>query len=158
MAETHLAKEGIGYAATRLSPRPALPPLRFQRDAQIWTPRGKQTYRCGDCKHRYTPEGNRHYYSEAVKGQAVSMYPEGSRLSAIGRVLQGRLETVYSWIKKSRSSPDDFSPGPGTASGGAAGRGSGGGHFPGLGVDLPGLPQGQGAAGAVDLDGGSGRS
>ena len=69
------------------------------------TSRGKQTYRCGDCKHRYTPEGNRHYYSEAVKGQAVSMYLEGSSLSAIGRVLQVRLETVYSWIKKKPLKP-----------------------------------------------------
>ena len=25
------------------------------------TSRGKQTYRCGDCKYRYTPDGNRHY-------------------------------------------------------------------------------------------------
>ena len=84
--------------------------LRCPHCGSNWMPkygtsRGKQTYRCGDCKHRYTPEGNRHYYSEAVKSQAVSMYPVGSSLSAIGRVLQGRLETDYSWIKKSRSSP-----------------------------------------------------
>ena len=69
------------------------------------TSRGKQTYRCGDCKRRYTPEGNLHYYSEAVKSEAVSMYLEGSRRSAIGRVLQGRLETVYSWIKKKPPKP-----------------------------------------------------
>ena len=53
---------------------------------QDGTSRGKQTYRCGDCKHRYTPDGNRHYYSEGGKSQSVSMYPAGRRrLSAIGR-------------------------------------------------------------------------
>lgn len=51
---------------------------------QDGTSRGKQTWRCGDCKHRYTPEGNRPHYSEAVKIQAVSMYPAGSRHAAIG--------------------------------------------------------------------------
>ena len=64
------------------------------------TSRGKQTYHCGDCKHRYTPEGNRHYYSERVKSQAARMYLEGSSISAIGRVLGVRLEMVYSWIQK----------------------------------------------------------
>ena len=122
------------------------------------TSRGKQTYRCGDCKHRYTPEGNRHYYSEAVKSQAVSIYLEGSGRSAIGRVLPAPPETVYSWIKKSRSSPGHLRAGSGAASGGAAGRRSGGGHLPGRGVDLSGLPQGGGAARAVDLDSGSSRS
>ena len=50
-------------------------------------------------KHRYTPEGNRHYY---------------------GRVLGARLETVYSWIQKSRGRSGDSEPGSGTASGLAA--------------------------------------
>ena len=50
--------------------------LRCPHCGSNWMPkygtsRGKQTYRCGDGKHRYTPEGNRHYYSEAVKSQAV---------------------------------------------------------------------------------------
>ena len=88
------------------------------------TSRGKQTYRCGDGKHRYTPDGNRHYYSAAVNGQAVSMYPVGSSRSAIGRVLQAPLETVYSWIRKSRSGPDDIRVGSEAVGGGPAGRGS----------------------------------
>ena len=48
---------------------------------------GKQTYRCGDCRHRFTPGGNRHYYPEAVKRQAVDMYGEGTGITATGRVL-----------------------------------------------------------------------
>ena len=67
---------------------------------QYGTSRGKPTYRCGDCKHRYPPEGNRPYHPETVKGQAVAMYWEGSSISAIGRALAARLEMVSSWIKK----------------------------------------------------------
>lgn len=110
--------------------------LRCPHCGSNWMPkygtsRGKQTYRCGDCKHRYTPEGNRHYFPEAVKDQAVAMYLEGSSISAIGRVLKVRLETVYSWIKKSRSGPGRFRAGSGTAGGGPAGGVGGGGHLPG---------------------------
>ena len=39
--------------------------------------RGKQTYRCCECLHRFIPEGNRNYYPEAIKRQAIAMYTEG---------------------------------------------------------------------------------
>ena len=39
--------------------------------------RGKQTYRCRLCHYRFTPDGNRHYYSEQIKEQAIDMYGEG---------------------------------------------------------------------------------
>ena len=40
--------------------------LRSPHCGSNWMPkystsRGKQTYRCGDCHYRYTPQGNRHY-------------------------------------------------------------------------------------------------
>ena len=52
-----------------------------------WTPKdghskGKQTYRCGDCLYRFTPDGNRHYYPEKTIRQALSMYSEGGSVSA----------------------------------------------------------------------------
>ena len=50
-------------------------------------PRGKQTYRCRECHYRFTPEGNRSYYSEQVKRDALSMYCEGMSVSAISRVM-----------------------------------------------------------------------
>ena len=73
-----------------------------------WTPkdghsRGKQTYRCGECRYRFTPDGNRHYYAERVKRDALSMYCEGMSISAISRTLGVKLGTVYSWVKKSPS-------------------------------------------------------
>ena len=42
--------------------------------------RGKQTYRCYECLHRFTPEGVGY--------------------SVISRVLGVKPETVYSWVKK----------------------------------------------------------
>lgn len=90
--------------------------LRCPHCGSNWTPkagksRGKQTYRCGDCHHRFTPEGNRHYYAEQVKRQALSMYGDGSSVSAIARVLGVKLGTVYSWVKKSPSGyRDGFHP------------------------------------------------
>ena len=84
-----------------------------------WTPkdghsRGKQTYRCRECHYRFTPEGNRHYYSEAVKSQALEMYQEGAGITAIGRVLEVQTATVFSWIKKSPVGPDRLAGGSAT--------------------------------------------
>ncbi len=48
-----------------------------------------------------TPSVNRQFYSEEVKERSLSMYGEGSSISAIARVLDVKPGTVYSWIKKS---------------------------------------------------------
>ena len=63
--------------------------------------RGKQTYRCRLCHYRFTPDGNRHYYSEQVKEQAIDLYGEGMAIAAISRVLAVKLGAVYKWVKKS---------------------------------------------------------
>ena len=51
--------------------------IRCPHCGSNWTPkdghsRGKQTYRCGDCRYRFTPDGNRHYYPEATIRQALN--------------------------------------------------------------------------------------
>ena len=56
--------------------------IRCRRCGSNWLPkarpsRGKQTYHCGECLHRFTPEGNRIYYPEAIKRQAMAIYSEG---------------------------------------------------------------------------------
>ena len=84
--------------------------LRCPYCGSNWLPKaqrskGKQTYRCGDCRYRFTPDGNRHYYSEKVKRQVLSMYAEGSSISAIAKVMNVKLATVFSWVKKSPSGP-----------------------------------------------------
>ena len=55
--------------------------------------RGKQTCRCRLCHYRFTPDGNRHYYSEQVKEQAIDLYGEGMSIAAISRVLVTRTAT-----------------------------------------------------------------
>ena len=64
--------------------------------------RGKQTYRCRLCHYRFTPDGNRHYYPEQVKEQAIDRYGEGMAVAAISRVLEVNLGAVYGWVKKVR--------------------------------------------------------
>ena len=84
--------------------------LRCPHCGSNWTPkdghsRGKQTYRCRDCHHRFTPEGNRHYFPEATRRQALDMYAEGTGITAAGRVLGVKPATVFSWVKKSLPGP-----------------------------------------------------
>ena len=45
--------------------------MQCPRCGSNWLPkaglsRGKQTYRCGECLHRFTPDGNRSYYPESI--------------------------------------------------------------------------------------------
>ena len=68
--------------------------------------RGKQTYRCQDCVHRFSPSAKRRVYPEKVRQQAVSMYCEGNGVEVISRVLEVKTGTIYSWIKKRGSMPE----------------------------------------------------
>ena len=47
------------------------------------------------------PDGNRHYYPEQVKEQAIDRYGEGMAIAAISRVRAVKPGTVYEWVKKS---------------------------------------------------------
>ena len=131
--------------------------LRCPHCGSNWIPkdghsRGKQTYRCRDCHYRFTPEGNRHYYPERVKKQAVEMYGEGSSLAAIGRVLGVLPETVYSWVKKSPLGPEFEGPGSTAADGPTAATRSG--NRPGRDVELCGSLATALATGSLGVDGG----
>ena len=39
--------------------------------------RGKQICGCRFCHYRFMPDGNRHYYPEQAKEQAIDLYGEG---------------------------------------------------------------------------------
>ena len=80
--------------------------MQCPRCGSNWLPkyghfRGKQTYRCGQCLYHFTPETGRPHRDRKVKDLALALYEEGLGLSAIGRVLQEKLGTVYAWVKKS---------------------------------------------------------
>ena len=61
---------------------------------------GKQTYRCGDCKYRYTPDGNRRFHSREVIKRTLAVYAEGGSVAAAARAMGIKEGTVLSWVKK----------------------------------------------------------
>ena len=63
--------------------------------------RGKRTYRCGDCKRRYAPDGSLHFYSSEVIDRALAMYAEGASVASIGRAMEIKEGTILRWVKKS---------------------------------------------------------
>ena len=75
-------------------------PLRFQLDAQVRPFPGQTDLALWRLQTPLHPGGQPPLLPEQVKSQAARMYLEGSSISAIGRVLGVRLETVYSWIQK----------------------------------------------------------
>ena len=135
------------------------PDRRCPHCGSHWMPkagfsRGKQTYRCGECHHRPSPEGNRHCHSSQVKGQAWEMYGEGLSIAAIRRVLGLAELTAHTWIKKSPSSRGRTGALGRGAAGGAGSGAAGGGHLAGRNGDLLGTTGGAGKVAARDLDGG----
>ena len=57
--------------------RHEMSPLRINRMPKDGRSRGKRTYRCGDRKYRYTPDGSLHFYSSEVIDLTLAMYKEG---------------------------------------------------------------------------------
>lgn len=97
-------------------------PRSYQHDIRCphcgsnWMPkdgrsRGRQTYRCGECKYRHTPDGNRHYYPEKTVRQALDCYKEGMSVSAVARAMNINYVTVYTWVKKSPRGAGDSGDG-----------------------------------------------
>ena len=66
--------------------------------------RGRQTYRCEDCKYRCAPDGNHHRYSSEVIDRALAMYAEGASAAAIGGAMEINEATALVWVKKALSS------------------------------------------------------
>ena len=63
--------------------------LRCPHCGSNWPPkdghsRDKQTCRCRDCQHRFTPDGNRRYFPETSRRQALDTYAEGTGITAAG--------------------------------------------------------------------------
>ena len=79
--------------------------LRCPHCGSNWMPKdgrshGKQTYRCGDCKYRYTPDGNRRFHSREVIERTLAVYAEGGSVAAAARAMGINEGTVLSWVKK----------------------------------------------------------
>ena len=85
--------------------------MQCPRCGSNWLPkygrsRGKQTYRCRQCLYHFIPDSKHPHQPERVKNLAVAMYAEGNSIEAIGRILEIKAGTVYSWVIKSLSVPE----------------------------------------------------
>ena len=60
--------------------------------------RGKQTYRCGECRYRYTPDGNRRRCPEKTVRRAIDCYREGMRVSAAARAMGVSYAAARGWV------------------------------------------------------------
>ena len=134
--------------------------MQCPRCGSNWLPkyghaRGKQTYRCGQCGYHFTPGAKHPHHAPETKRLAEAMYAEGLGISAIGRVLRVKLETAFSWVKKSLLGWGFVAEVGGVARAASAGPGTGSGHLFRRDVDLCGRPSaGPRAAGGLGLDGG----
>ena len=64
--------------------------------------RGRQVYKCGDCKRKYTADAERPRFPEQVRHQAVQMCMEGASISAAARVVGASVPSVSGWLKRGR--------------------------------------------------------
>jgi transposase-like protein len=61
--------------------------------------RGRQRYKCKDCRYRYTVERKSDVKVQETRRLALEMYLEGLGFRAIGRILKISYGTVYVWVK-----------------------------------------------------------
>lgn len=62
--------------------------------------KGKQRYKCKDCKSLFTVAQKSTAYSKDVKRLALQLYLEGNGFNAIGRMLGVSHVAVLKWIRK----------------------------------------------------------
>ncbi len=79
--------------------------IRCQHCGSNWMPkdghtRGRQVYKRGDCKRKYTADAARPRFPGQVKRQAVKMRIEGASISAALRVVGASAASVSGWLKK----------------------------------------------------------
>ena len=79
--------------------------IRCRHCGSNWMPkdghtRGRQVYKCGDCKRKYTEDAAQPRFPEQTKRQAVQMCIEGASISAAARVVGASATSVSGWVKK----------------------------------------------------------
>ena len=64
--------------------------------------RGRQMYKCVDCKKKQAADAEQHHCPEYAKRQAVQMCVECTSLPATARVVGASISMVSGWIKEVR--------------------------------------------------------
>jgi len=62
--------------------------------------RGKQRYKCKDCRYHYTVERKSDVKTPEIRRLALELYLEGLGFRSIGRILKISYGTVYTWVKE----------------------------------------------------------
>ena len=81
--------------------------IRCRHCGSNWMPkdghtRGRQVYKCGDCKRKHTADAERTRFPEQAKWQAVQMCIEGASISAAARVVGASATSVSASDKRLR--------------------------------------------------------
>ena len=77
--------------------------IRCRHCGSNWMPkdghtRGRQVYKRGDCKRKYTADAAQPRFPEQTKRQAVQMRIEGASISAAARIVGASVVTVSRWL------------------------------------------------------------
>ncbi|MEM7115557.1 MAG: helix-turn-helix domain-containing protein [Chloroflexota bacterium] len=59
---------------------------------------GSQSYRCGQCSRKFTPQPRPNGYPKAIRDRAIALFLAGASFRAIARELQVNHQTVANWI------------------------------------------------------------
>jgi transposase-like protein len=59
-----------------------------------------QRYRCGKCKHTYTPNPKKWAYTEEERLQALRLITDGSTGRGVGRALNMSKANAYRWARE----------------------------------------------------------
>ena len=59
---------------------------------------GSQSYRCGQCRRKFTPNPRPNGYPQTLREQAIARFLAGISFRAIARELQVNHQTVANWI------------------------------------------------------------
>ena len=77
--------------------------------------RGKQCYKCGNCKRQFVESPVERRYSPEVKQICLKMYHNGMNLRGIERVTEIHHTTIMNWIKKAKLDLSDTPQKPKTS-------------------------------------------
>jgi transposase-like protein len=70
--------------------------------------RGKQRYRCRECRCNFTEDDNRNKYDNKTKNLAIRMYLNNCGFRRIAAILDIPLTTIFSWVKKAGQIVDEM--------------------------------------------------
>ena len=75
------------------------PKCKKEKNCKSGIIKGRQRYKCKDCKYYYTVEQRAGTADKATKRQALELYLEGLGFRSIGRLLKFSNVSILNWIR-----------------------------------------------------------